>query len=96
MALAAALSTSGASVASRSHVMYEARSVLGGVALPACLRKHAFTTDVHCELGRQRVVSSIGWNTYGVSLPAESYSSSMSHSVSGSVSRVDMVVMLGP
>ena len=59
---AAALSTSGASVLSRSHVIKLARKSLGGGAtLPGeCFLKHAFTTPDHCDDGRQRVVSSVG------------------------------------
>jgi hypothetical protein len=62
IALAAAFNTSGASVESRSQVMKDARSSLGGGAtwLGECFLKHAFTTPDHCELGRQRVVSLVG------------------------------------
>ena len=83
---------------SRSHVMKDALSSLGGGAtwLGECFLKQAFTTPDHCDDGRHRVVSSVGWKRYGVSLPAVSHWKASRYASRGSVSKEDIDVMLGP
>ena len=70
IAFAAARSTSGASVESRSQVMKDARRSLGGGATCAgeCFLKQAFTIEDHCDDVTQRVVSLVGWNPWAENL----------------------------
>lgn len=76
--------------------MNEARSNFGGAALPVYFFMIAFTMPLHCELVTQRDVSSVGWNKYGVSLPAAAYSKSVRYRDSGSFRSWDMLETLGP
>jgi hypothetical protein len=100
MHLAAEASTAGASVLSRSQLTKAARRSFGGGAFwsGVCFLKQPLMKAVHCELGRQRVVSLdwTGYQRYGVSVVGLSNCSWVTYSASGSLSVAEKELIDGP